>query len=72
LIRRRPPLRSKVLNLFARKPTDGSGAETTASKTVSESDFADEIRKNMENSERLKKERLKANQGVLKSYRIKN
>jgi hypothetical protein len=30
------------------------------------------MKKNTDNEERLRKERLKANQSVLKSYRIKN
>jgi hypothetical protein len=37
-----------------------------------ESNFLQEMRRNLENAERMKKERLKANQSVLKSYRIKN
>ena len=33
--------------------------------------FAEAMRKNMENKNRLQKDRLKANKSVLKSYRIK-
>jgi hypothetical protein len=68
---------SKVVSLFAPKRT--SEEATTEEKTQEakdssnkESAFLQEMRRNMENAERLKKERLKANQGVLKSYRIKN
>jgi hypothetical protein len=37
-----------------------------------EEGFFDAMKKNHDNEERLRKERLKANQSVLKSYRIKN
>jgi hypothetical protein len=68
---------TKVVSLFApRKITE---EETTEEKVLEskdsnskESAFLQEMRRNMENAERLKKDRLKANQGVLKSYRIKN
>lgn len=64
----------KVVSLFERKlqtSTDNAqGSQTESEK--SQSSFNDEMRKNMDNAERLRKERLKANQGVLKSYRIKN
>ncbi|MCX6123331.1 MAG: hypothetical protein NTV34_01060 [Proteobacteria bacterium] len=66
----------KVINLFgARKQADDAkaadGASNEASK-VDEKAFNEAMQKNMDNAERLRKERLKANQGVLKSYRIKN
>ena len=47
---------------------DAKAEETTQSKES----FNDLMRKNAENDERLRKERLKANSSVLKSYRIKN
>lgn len=46
-----------------------AGSEADAS---GDSNFLDEMRRNLENAERMKRERLKANQAVLKSYRIKN
>lgn len=63
---------SNVLSLFARK--EPAKPETTDSKKADEDadSFFDAMRKNKDNEERLRKERLKANQSVLKSYRIKN
>jgi hypothetical protein len=46
--------------------------QNTTPSAASEPAFDDTMQKNMENAERIRKERLKANQGVLKSYRIKN
>lgn len=61
-----------IVSLFgSRKAKDA--AETTAEKTEASSEsFEDVMRRNAENAERLRKERLKANSSVLKSYRIKN
>ena len=68
---------SKVINLFAARQQAAASAAREASTVdkkgeVSEASFNESMQKNMENAERLRKERLKANQGVLKSYRIKN
>lgn len=65
----------KVVSLFARKqdlqePHTDSAPDTAPAKDSPS--FLESMRKNAENAERLRKERLKANQGVLKSYRIKN
>lgn len=70
----------KVVNLFAgRKPaaeetneSTGEASKQEASKQTDSAAFLEAMRKNAENAERIRKERLKANQGVLKSYRIKN
>jgi hypothetical protein len=51
---------------------DSTKLESKDASSSKESAFLQEMRRNMENAERLRKERLKANQGVLKSYRIKN
>ena len=66
----------KVVNLFARRQTSTEKTDTTeAASTEDGADsesFSDSMRKNAENADRLRRERLKANQSVLKSYRIKN
>lgn len=66
----------KVVNLFtARKQAAENSSEelhTKESKEKADLAFNEAMRKNMDNAERLRRERLKANQGVLKSYRIKN
>ena len=68
------PEAPKVVNLFARKqePQESQEAANEAAPAKDSPSFLDSMRKNAENAERLRKERLKANQGVLKSYRIKN
>ena len=70
---------SKLVSLFgSRKEANPDEKEVKAAESESESSskdepsFSDAMKKNMENEERLRKERLKANQSVLKSYRIKN
>lgn len=65
---------SNVVSLFGTKKIvakDDNQISDAAENPQPES-FLDAMRKNFENQERLKKERLKANQSVLKSYRIKN
>lgn len=65
----------KVVNLFARKQDSQDALKEAQSESAPAKEtpsFLDSMRKNAENAERLRKERLKANQGVLKSYRIKN
>ena len=64
---------SKVINLFANRKQLNDAIQTDSrEEPQSEEAFNEAVRKNMENAERLRKERLKANQGVLKSYKIKN
>jgi hypothetical protein len=68
---------SKLVSLFgSRKEANPDEKEVKAAESESSSkdepSFSDAMKKNMENEERLRKERLKANQSVLKSYRIKN
>lgn len=64
---------SNVVSLFAaRKEASKVDTKEAQSKEETPEGFFDAIRKNHENEERLRKERLKANQSVLKSYRIKN
>jgi hypothetical protein len=66
---------SKVISLFSvRKAQAEAKADETAELKPEESaeSFFDSMRKNGENAERLRKERLNANKSVLKSYRIKN
>jgi hypothetical protein len=65
---------ANVVSLFSRKTEEK--VQTDISHDVkseeSSTSFFEAIRKNKENEERIRKERLKANQSVLKSYRIKN
>jgi hypothetical protein len=64
---------SKTISLFgSRKPADSSIAKVEQNPAESAESFFDSMRKNGENAERLRKERLNANKSVLKSYRIKN
>lgn len=63
---------SNVVSLFARKDAEATEKKESAKTEEPSVGFFDAMRKNSENEERLRKERLKANQSVLKSYRIKN
>ncbi len=59
---------NKVVSLFsaAQKP-----AEKMESPTADAESFEAELKRNRELAEKLKKERQKANQAVLRSYRLK-
>jgi hypothetical protein len=66
---------ANVVGLLTRKQDSQKPAEqqeTSHEASSSIDSFNESFRKNMENAERLRRERLKANQGVLKSYKIKN
>ncbi len=64
---------SKVISLFgSRVGSDLIEKKSDVKDEVSAESFFDSMRKNGENAERLRKERLNANKSVLKSYRIKN
>lgn len=68
-----PNTESKVITLFAsRKVEESTHSKVELNPEVSSESFFDSMRKNGENAERLRKERLNANKSVLKSYRIKN
>lgn len=62
---------SNVVSLFAKKveteePKEGTEAVET------EFDFNSSVDRNKKNKERVERERLSANKGVLRSYRIKH
>lgn len=62
---------SKVVSLFqSRSPVKPTGENSDDLPT--EESFDDVMRRNADVKERLRKERLKANQAVLRSYKIKN
>ncbi len=63
---------SNIVSLFARKDAEKVENKEAVKAEDASTSFFDAMRKNSENEERLRKERLKANQSVLKSYRIKN
>ena len=63
---------SNVVSLFGnRKAAVQTEDKPSVHVETSKEGFFDAIKKNSDNEERLRKERLKANQSVLKSYRIK-
>ena len=61
----------KVVNLFAKRQPAAEKSEDK-DEAAESAKFLDSMRKNAENADRLRRERLKANHSVLKSYRIKN
>ena len=64
---------TKVVSLFKARQDQAAATEATQGPDKSKPEsFSDVMRRNAENSERLRKERSKANQSVLRSYKIKN
>lgn len=64
---------SNIVSLFGTKKTAAEDAKKASEQDETPKEgFGDAMKKNFENQERMRKERLKANQSVLKSYRIKN
>ncbi len=63
---------NKVVSIFNRTPN--KSATTTQTEQKQEQNFSwEEIqRRNEENRQRMKKEREKANKGVIRSYRLKH
>jgi len=65
-----------IVSLFATRKAkaeaEAAAEAKTEEKAPSSESFTELMRRNAENDERLRKERLKANSSVLKSYRIKN
>jgi len=62
---------TKVVSLFSRKPANEEPKKSTP-EVGAEELFNSVMQKNEENRRRLAEDRLKANKGVLRSYRIKN
>lgn len=64
-----------VISFHQRKkespPTDHFEETHIAQKEDHELSFAEIMRRNAENQERMRRERLKANQGVIRSHRLK-
>lgn len=63
---------NKVVSLFARKEQSNAPQNASPKKEEAELSFDEVMRRNNQNEERLRKERERANKGVLRSYRIKN
>ena len=68
--------KTNVVSLFsARKPVEKkmeTEIETESEEKSEEVLFAEAMQRNEDNRKRMMQERLKANKGVLKSYRIKH
>lgn len=61
----------KVISLFGRKKEEDS--KKNSSDQIDEKfDFAEVVKRNMANKDRLAKERKKANRGVIRSHKLKN
>ena len=66
--------KNNVVSIFAaRQKSEATKKDNQEEKDGSLEDlFEDIIRRNLQNSDRQKKDRNKANKSVLRSYRIKN
>lgn len=62
---------SKVVSLADRNEAKKS-AEKDAVEPEASLDWAEVMKRNAENASRMKKEREKANKGVIRSYRLKH
>lgn len=62
---------NNVISLFAARASKEEKKNETSRKNM-DSLFLEAMRRNAENNQKLKQDRLKANKSVLKSYRIKN
>lgn len=61
------------INLFDRKKkTEEEKVAEKQKDSVEGFDFAEQMRINKEKAERMKKEKEKANKGVIRSYRLKH
>lgn len=60
----------KVISIF--NPENHSKASDEMEKVNSSDSFSEIMRKNAENRDRLKRERLKSNQKVIRSHRLKH
>lgn len=66
---------SNVVPLFGSKkvvPKNGSTGGSILDDEAASEAFLNNMKKNMENAERMRVERLKANKSVLRSYNIKD
>ena len=61
---------SEVINLFDRKKAE-EPEEKTIKEETEEVSFAETMRRNKANADRIKKERAQANKGVIRSHRLK-
>jgi hypothetical protein len=61
----------KVVSIFSARQKSESAIDSKSSPKE-ELSFSDVMRKNAENLDRMRRERLQSNKGVLKSYRIKD
>ena len=63
---------NNVVSIFSAKQTScTSNDQNTGKKVAAEELFAKTMEKNAANAKRLRDSRIKANRGVLRSYRIK-
>lgn len=66
--------KDKVVSIFSARQKDAAPASDASIPSDSNSgkSFDEIMRRNAENLERMRRERLQANKGVLKSYKIKD
>lgn len=62
------PKDENIVSIFSRSKKEEQASSDNSTAGLS---FEEIMRRNMENKERLKKDRAKANQSVIRSYRLK-
>jgi thiamine pyrophosphokinase len=63
---------NKIVSIFDKKYDNKKTEKKTEDKTDTEMSFEEIQERNRKNKERVEQERLKANKGVLRSYRIRH
>ncbi|MEY4630443.1 MAG: hypothetical protein RIQ81_563 [Pseudomonadota bacterium] len=66
------PNKDKVVSIFSARKSVDEPAKSAAPKASTGESFADIMRRNAENLDRMRRERLQANKGVIKSYKLKD
>lgn len=66
------PNKDKVVSIFSARKASESAPKSIAPKSSPGESFDEVMRRNAENLERMRRERLQANKGVIKSYKLKD
>jgi hypothetical protein len=66
------PNKDKVVSIFSARKASESAANSVTQKSSNSESFEEIMRRNAENLERMRRERLQANKGVIKSYKLKD
>lgn len=66
------PNKDKVVSIFSARKSVDESAKSAAPRPSAGETFAEIMRRNAENLDRMRRERSQANKGVIKSYKLKD